>query len=89
MTQSLTLDEARRSVAQVLATIVPDVDALELPEDALLREELELDSLDFLTFVERLCVRTGVRIDEADYPRLATLAAAAALVVERASGPTA
>lgn len=87
MSPSLTPDDARRAVALVLGTIVPDVDALELPEDAVLREELELDSLDFLTFVERLGQRTHVRIDEADYPRLATLSSAAALVVERSAQP--
>jgi hypothetical protein len=81
----LTPDEARRLVAGVLTSIVPDADPLALPEGAALREELELDSLDFLTFVERLSRRALVRIDEDDYPRLDTLTAAAGLVAERST----
>jgi len=37
---------------------------------------LELDSLDFLRFVEILTERTGRQITEDDYPHLATLASA-------------
>ena len=39
-----------------------------------LRDELELDSLDFLSFVELLTTGSGRRIDEDDYPRLRTMA---------------
>jgi acyl carrier protein len=82
-TAPLTPDEARNLVADALTSIVPDADPLSLEEGVSLREELELDSLDFLTFVERLSQRAQVRIDEADYPRLDTLSAAAGLVAER------
>ncbi|MVU78371.1 acyl carrier protein [Nocardia sp. ET3-3] len=44
-----------------------------LPGDALLRETLGLDSLDFLTFVERLSTGADRRIEESDYPRLTTV----------------
>ena len=44
--------------------------------DAGLRDTLELDSLDFLDFIEALSERTGRRIDEDDYPQLATMAGA-------------
>jgi len=45
----------------------------EFADDTAFRAELELDSLDFLSFVEQLSSATGVRIDEDDYPRLRTL----------------
>lgn len=45
-----------------------------LPGDAPLRETLALDSLDFLTFVERLSAAVDLRIEESDYPRLTTIA---------------
>jgi acyl carrier protein len=83
----LTPDEARHLVSDALTSIVPDADPLSLEEGASLREELELDSLDFLTFVERLSRTARVRIDEADYPRLDTLTAAAGLVAERSVAP--
>ena len=38
-----------------------------------LRQELELDSLDYVEFVERLSQASGVRIDEEDYPELRTI----------------
>ncbi|WP_158888154.1 acyl carrier protein [Amycolatopsis anabasis] len=44
-----------------------------LAPDENLRETLELDSLDFLTFIERLSAGLGQRIDEDDYDRLATI----------------
>lgn len=44
-----------------------------LDADTDLGESLEMDSLDFLTFVETLSDRSARRIDEDDYPRLATI----------------
>lgn len=85
MTSTLTPEQARHAVTEALRSIVPDADLPGLDEDASLRDELELDSLDFLTFVERLCARARIRIDEQDYPRLATLAQAVQLVRERAA----
>ena len=44
-----------------------------VPDDTPLRAEFELDSLDFLTFVETLAQRSGVEITEDDYARLVTM----------------
>lgn len=66
--------DARAAVAAAVRAIVPDADLETLDDDELLREAFELDSLDFLSFVEGLSTRTGIRIEEADYPRLATMA---------------
>lgn len=76
-------DQALALVQEVLTEIVPDADFTRIGPDADYRTALELDSLDFLTLVERLAERAGCRIDEDDYPRLATLAASAALLAER------
>lgn len=75
--------DAREAVAHALTDIVPDADLAAIPGDAPLRDELELDSLDFLTFVELLSTGAHVRIDELDYPRLLTLDSSVAFVVER------
>jgi acyl carrier protein len=66
--------DARDVVAGALTRIVPDADLATIDEDTDLRRAFELDSLDFLEFVEHLSGATGVRIDEEDYPQLATLA---------------
>ena len=65
--------EARAAVTTALLTIVPDADLDAIGDDGVLRSELELDSLDFLSFVEQLSASTGRRIDEDDYPALRTL----------------
>lgn len=69
----MTPDEAESMVRTALHQIAPDADLNSLASDTDLRESLGLDSLDFLQLVEVLSERSGHRIDEDDYPRLATL----------------
>ncbi|WP_404816027.1 acyl carrier protein [Streptomyces thermolineatus] len=80
----MTEEEALEVVKDAVRGIVPDADFTRIAPDDRFRDALELDSLDFLTLVEDLVNRTGCRIDEDDYPRLTTLAGAAALLAERA-----
>jgi acyl carrier protein len=72
-------------VRESILAIVPDADFDGVSSDADLRQTFELDSLDFLGFVETLGERTGCRIDEDDYPALATLSSSAAFLVSRAA----
>ncbi|MGZ4427485.1 MAG: phosphopantetheine-binding protein [Nocardioidaceae bacterium] len=80
---NLTAAEARDLVGRELRRIVPDADLDALTPDADLRRTLELDSLDFLGFVELLSKDSGVRIDEQDYPALATLASCETFLISR------
>ncbi|WP_327117507.1 phosphopantetheine-binding protein [Nocardia sp. NBC_01730] len=64
---------ADAAVRAALRGFVSDAELAGLGEDEPLRSAFDLDSVDFLTFVERLTRTTGVRIDEVDYPRLATI----------------
>jgi acyl carrier protein len=66
-------DEASRFVEEAILRIVPDAEMEDLAADTPIRGEFELDSLDFLSFVDLLSTRTGVRIDEVNYPQLATM----------------
>jgi acyl carrier protein len=72
----VTPEQARRAVEESLIQVAPDADTESLAPDADMRDTLELDSLDFLRFVEGLSERTGRRIEEDDYPQLATMASA-------------
>lgn len=65
--------DADKLVRDCIHQVAPEADLNALPPDADLRDSLQLDSLDFLQIVELLSERGGVRIDEEDYPRLATL----------------
>lgn len=60
-------------VSEVLAGIAPEVVLTEVDSGQPLREEADIDSMDFLRLLTGLAERTGVEIAEADYPRVATL----------------
>lgn len=82
---SITDTEARAMVQRAVRGIVPDADVESVSDDADLRRTFELDSLDFLSFVELLVADSGVRIDEDDYPELVTTASCADFLSRRAS----
>jgi acyl carrier protein len=82
---SIQTEEARRIVAAAVTTIVPDADVAGVADDADLRQAFELDSLDFLSFVEQLTSATGVRIEEEDYPDLATMAGCEQFLTRRSA----
>jgi acyl carrier protein len=66
-------DEARALVRDALRHVAPDADFDTLPPETMLRDDLELDSLDFENLVTRLSEASGHRIDEDDYPELTTV----------------
>ncbi len=70
--------EAKRLIFDVLLGIAPEADLDALPGRAQMREELDLDSMDFLNFIAALHERTRIDIPEADYPKLFTLDGAVA-----------
>lgn len=81
---SITAEDTRELVGAAVRRIVPDADIDSLAPDDDLRQTFELDSLDFLSFVELLTQRSGVRIDEEDYPELRTLRTVTAFLAGRA-----
>ena len=81
---SITTEDTRELVGAAVRRVVPDADLTDVDPDADLRQTFELDSLDFLSFVELLSERSGVRIDEEDYPALRSLATITAFLQERA-----
>ena len=78
--------QARELITDALSQVAPDADLGTLSPDADFREALELDSLDFLSFVETLSDSSGCRIDEDDYPRFSTVAAGADFLSARTAG---
>ena len=61
------------AIKDILSTIAPDEDVSSLKTDVRLREQIELDSMDFLDIVMELRKRYGVQVPEEDYKELATL----------------
>jgi len=65
--------DARQAVEAAIGKVAPDVEPEDLEDGARLRQDLDLDSLDFLRLVEVIAETTGVDIPEADYPAVATV----------------
>ena len=66
-------DAVREKVLAILAELAPEVDVHALRPDVRLRDQMDIDSMDFLNFLIGVDEQLGVDIPEADYPRLATL----------------
>jgi acyl carrier protein len=69
------MDEAtlRTTVLEALAEAVPGAEAVALDPGRAFRDQIEMDSVDFLSFVLALEHRLGCRIPELDYPLLSSL----------------
>lgn len=74
----MTEAEIRQLVLDQLGNIAPEADLSSLDADAALRDELDIDSMDFLNFVIGLHERLKVDIPEIDYPKLASINGAVA-----------
>ena len=68
----MTREEIREVVLSILAGIAPEIDVEEIRPGADLRDELDIDSMDFLNLVTALHERLDLDIPEIDYPNLAT-----------------
>lgn len=88
MSPTHTTDELRGEVLAALAQIAPELEGelAALPDDAELREQLDLDSLDVQNLVAALHERLGVDVPERDYGRLDTLGACVAYLAAHDAG---
>ncbi len=60
-------------ILDIIATVAPDADLSGLRGDVRLRDQLDMDSMDFLDIVMELRKRYKVEVPKEDYPHLATL----------------
>lgn len=65
--------EMRSLVLRLLGEIAPEADTASLRPDVSFRDQLDLDSMDFLNFVVALHKEFHIEIPEADYPKYMTL----------------
>ena len=68
-----TQDDIRGEILSVLTTIAPEVEADEVRDDVLLRDQVDLDSMDWLNFLIGVHKRLHVDIPESEYASLRTL----------------
>ena len=69
----MTKDQCKQVVIDIISDIAPDEDLSNLKPDVRLRDQLQLDSMDFLDIVMELRKRHGIEVPEADYMQLASL----------------
>ena len=76
MTTTMSESAARDLLAEILAEIAPESDLDQLDPDSELQLQLDIDSIDFLRYVDGIATRTGLPLPEEDYARVATLSGA-------------
>ncbi|MDQ8203727.1 phosphopantetheine-binding protein [Pelagicoccus sp. SDUM812003] len=69
----MTKDECKQVVLDIISEIAPDEDLTDIKGDVALREQLDLDSMDFLDIVMELRKQHSIEVPEADYGHLASL----------------
>ena len=66
-------EEIRATILEVIREIVPDEDLSNLKGDIRIRDQIEMDSMDFLDVIMELRKRYGIIVPEDDYMELSTL----------------
>ncbi|WP_438482957.1 acyl carrier protein [Oleiharenicola lentus] len=69
----MTKDDCKKLVIDIISDIAPDEDLNGIKPEIKLRDQLQLDSMDFLDIVMELRKRHGIEVPEADYTHLASL----------------
>jgi acyl carrier protein len=69
----MTRDDIRQQVIDALSEIAPEADLQRLRADVSLRDQFDIDSMDYLNFMIALSKNLKVDIPERDYPKLASI----------------
>jgi len=79
----MTAADIREEILDILSDIAPDEDLSNLADEKPFREQLELDSMDFLDIVMELRKRHRIQIPEEEYKQLASMASTVAYLEPR------
>jgi len=82
----VTESEIRQIVRVALSNVAPEVDVAALDAARDLRDQIDIDSVDFLNFVIGLHKELGIEIPDADVPKLGTLNGCVAYLQSRMKG---
>lgn len=70
----MTGEQIRNVILDILSRIAPDEDLSDLNDEIAFRDQMELDSMDFLDIVMELRKLYRIQIPEDDYENLTTMA---------------
>ena len=79
----MTEAEIKAVVLRVLGGIAPEADLAAIDSQASLRDQLDVDSVDFLNFIVGLHKELGVDIPDADASKLATISGCVSYLASR------
>ena len=79
----MTNEDIKEVILDILSDIAPDDDLGALRDEVPFREQLQLDSMDFLDIVMELRKRYRVQIPEEDYPHLRSMQSTVAYLEPR------
>ena len=85
----MSADQIRQVILNILVRIAPDNDLTNLKDEIPFREQMELDSMDFLDIVMEIRKRYRVQIPEEDYSFLNTMASTVSYLLPRLQTATA
>jgi acyl carrier protein len=77
-------EEIKSKVLGLLATVVPELEPAELAPDKSIRDQLDIDSVDFLNLVVGLSKTFGIEIPETDYRHIYTVDSCVAYIAAHA-----
>jgi len=69
----MTKENIRKAILDIIAVVAPDEDLSNIDGGVRLRDQLDMDSMDFLDIVMELRKRYKIEVPKEDYPLLATL----------------
>lgn len=69
----MTADQIKQIILDIIGEIAPDEDLSSVKPDVRLRDQLDLDSMDFLDIVMELRKQHGIEVPETEYQELASL----------------
>jgi acyl carrier protein len=69
----MTEEDVRKKVLEIISYIAPDEDLSAIKDDEPLRDQIGLDSMDFVDIVLELRKRHRIQIPEEDYGKLLTM----------------
>ncbi|MEK9983760.1 MAG: phosphopantetheine-binding protein [Opitutae bacterium] len=79
----MTKDDVKNIVLEIIEEIAPDEDLTDVKPDVRLRDQLDLDSMDFLDIVMELRKQHGIEVPEEEYQELASLDSSASYLLPK------
>jgi acyl carrier protein len=70
---SISRVQVREALIESILAVAPEANFAEVRSDRPVRDQLDIDSFDFLTILQHLHEKIGVNVQEADYGKMITL----------------